>query len=75
MQYQAADPTQVFRPPVPSALAPQPGLDWVTGPSPSYSTDAAYAAPYRPQAGPAVDDSFGAYEEEPPLLEGRRLAG
>lgn len=73
MQYQPTEQPQLFRPPAPSTLTPQPGLDWVTGPSGSYGPDAhnAYPSSYGAQAGSRPESAFGSFDEEPPLLEGK----
>lgn len=73
MEYAASQGPQVFHPPQPSALAPQPGLDWVTAQSSSYAGEA--HSTYQPYSGMGASTSggngFAPFDEEPPLLEGR----
>ncbi|KAL6770228.1 hypothetical protein ACKKBG_A34115 [Auxenochlorella protothecoides x Auxenochlorella symbiontica] len=68
MQYGTGVTPQVFVPPQPSVLNPQPGVDWVTPASSSYAPDSS-AYPSYGGVGTSGHGVYGSFEDEAPLLE------
>lgn len=72
MQYGTGVTPQVFVPPQPSVLNPQPGVDWITPASSSYAPDSS-AYPSYGGVGTSGHGVYGSFEDEAPLLEGDTL--
>ncbi|KFM25630.1 Protein YIPF5 [Auxenochlorella protothecoides] len=68
MQYGTGVTPQVFVPPQPSVLNPQPGVDWITPASSSYAPDSS-AYPSYGGVGTSGHGVYGSFEDEAPLLE------